>query len=442
MSLFENVKHSITIRMVSIGFIILVLLIPSAMIEGLIRERERTQKSAIDEVSSKWGDIQTVTGPFISVPYRSYYENKRGKVVEEKKYAHFLPERLFVSGQLNPEVRKRGIYEIIVYNTELELKGEFAYPDFTDWDIAPSDILWDEAAVAVGIPDMRGIEQSVQLDWNTTKHVFNPGIESRDIVSSGISTYIPLKNDSSQVFQYKLKLYLKGSKELNFIPLGKETNVVLNSEWANPKFDGAFLPDEREISEKGFHAKWNVLHLNRNYPQKWRENSNNISKSIFGVVLLLPVDQYQKSIRTAKYALMFIVFTFMIFFFVEVFNHRRIHPIQYILVGFALIIFYTLLLSLSEHFGFNISYIVSSLLVASLITFYSASVFQNRLFTMLMGAALVILYGFIYVILQLQDYALLMGSIGLFVVLSVVMVLTRKVDWYSVAQVKTEADSE
>ncbi|GAH21121.1 unnamed protein product, partial [marine sediment metagenome] len=182
-----------------------------------------------------------------------------------------------------------------------------------------------------------------------------------------------------------------------------------------------------------FRAKWNVLYLNRDYPQKWKGNSYNIFNSAFGVKLLMPVDEYQKTMRSVKYAVMFISLTFMIFFFVEVINKKRIHPVQYILVGLALVIFFTLLLSLSEHINFNFAYLIASIATILLITAYSKTIFKSNFLTILMGSVLLILYGFMYTILQLQDYSLLLGSIGLFIVLAVAMYLSRKIDWYSLS---------
>ncbi|MDQ3100495.1 MAG: cell envelope integrity protein CreD, partial [Bacteroidota bacterium] len=181
-----------------------------------------------------------------------------------------------------------------------------------------------------------------------------------------------------------------------------------------------------------FTATWRVLHLNRNYPQAWRSSAFALHESDMGVNLMVPVDQYQKSIRTAKYSTMLISLTFLIFFFVEVLNRRRIHPVQYILVGLALCVFYTLLVALSEHMAFNLAYALAAIGVIGLITAYSTAMFKQRRLTLLLTGILVLLFGFVFTIIQLEDLALLMGSIGLFIVLAIVMYLSRKVDWYSI----------
>lgn len=460
-SVFEKInlkiRNSITIRLLSIGFLVLILLIPTSMIEDLIREREYRRSDVIREVSNKWGGSQTVTGPVLTVPYYVYTkyfdtDDKKEKINKTKAYAHFLPDELNIDGNIAPEIRKRSIYKVILYNTKLNIDGKFTKPDFKKLGVNSRNVLWNEAFVSVGIPDMKGIRDNIKLKWNKNNYDFNPGIESNDVITSGISTKVeiqPTEEDESNDgktasdstkndFHFSFDLNLNGSSFLKFIPIGKETNINLTSNWAHPSFSGASLPDKHEITPEGFTAHWKELHLNRNYPQQWLGNSHNINSSSFGVDLLLAVDEYQKSTRSAKYAIMFISFTFLIFFFIEIRNKKRIHPIQFILVGLALTIFYALLLSLSEHIHFNYAYLIASAAIIVMIGAYSITIFKNGKLTALMTGALILLYGFIFTILQLEDYALLMGSIGLFMVLAVIMYLSRKIDWYAIAKGKKE----
>ncbi|MDO8897207.1 MAG: cell envelope integrity protein CreD, partial [Bacteroidales bacterium] len=259
---------------------------------------------------------------------------------------------------------------------------------------------------------------------------FNPGVLSNDVVESGVHALVNLNPDSTQNIDFSFKLSLKGSQKLYFTPLGKVTDIDITSSWVNPSFNGAFLPDPRDVSEDGFSAQWNVLHLNRNYPQQWAGSSYSVKESSFGVDLLLPVDNYQKTYRTARYAILFIGFTFLVFFFIEVLKKVFIHPVQYILVGIALVVFFTLLLSISEYLRFNHAYIVSAIATLSLVAAYVKAIIKNLRLTGLIVGILFILYSFIYVILQLQDLALLIGSIGVFVILALVMYFSRKIDWY------------
>jgi inner membrane protein len=427
----EKIKASITLKLVAIGILVLVLLIPTTMIESLISERESRHSSAINEVSSKWGNDQTIAGPVLTIPYKKFIKGKDKEIITTIEYAHFLPDEINITGKIFPETRYRGIYKVVVYNAKLQFSGKFHYPEFTDWNIEPQNILWNEAFVSFGIPDMRGIKDSILLQWanNPQPIPFNPGIPIKDLAGSGVSVRVPLNKEVPLTYAFDLNL--NGSKTLNFIPLGKETNIKLDSNWANPSFDGAFLPDKREVTKDGFNATWKILQLNRNYPQQWRGAEYDVSQSQFGVTLLLPVDEYQKSMRSAKYAEMIISLTFLALFFVEIIVKRRIHPFQYILVGLALCVFYTLLLSFSEHIQFNSAYIVAGIATIAAVTLYSKAIFRHGIATAIMGLIMVILYAFIFVVIQLQDYALLLGSIGLFIVLAILMFLSRKINWYS-----------
>ena len=442
-SFFEKannwVKNSITIRLITIGILILLLLIPVTMVRDLIREREYRQKDAIQEISAKWGGEQTITGLVLSVPYyvnSKVYDDKDNsyKLVRTKEYAHFLPDQLIIEGDVSPEMRYRGIYEVIVYNSSLHIKGSLPYPDLKDWKIKNEDIIWDETFVSLGLSDLKGIQDNITVNWNEKGIDLNPGIQTSDVIFNGLSSKIPLnsKDTVKSILNFSLDININGSSSLFFVPLGKSTHVNLNSSWKNPSFGGAFLPDNREISKDGFTANWNVLHQNRSYPQQFLGSTRGINQSAFGVNLFVPVDEYQKSMRSAKYAVMFITLTFLIFFFVQILNKVRIHPIQYIIVGLALCVFYTLLIALSEHISFDASYLISSVSIITMITLYSYSIAKNSRLTKIIGGILTLLYLFIYSILQIQDYALLMGSIGLFVVLGIIMYLSRKIDWYAI----------
>lgn len=432
----KNLKTNIYFKIGAIIIIVVLLLIPTSMIKSLIRERERTQEKAIYEVSSKWGEEQTLTGPFITIPYDRYikqYSKKDStdKIIKVKEYIHLLPTELVVNGNINPERRYRGIYEIVVYNSQLSIAGSFNKMTYTDLDIPIRDIHFDKATLSLGISDLRGIEKQVSIKWNDEKYSFNPGTVTNDIIESGINTQISIQGNDSSAYEFSLNLDLKGSQKLYFVPVGEITDVTITSEWNNPSFNGAFLPDDRDVSETGFSANWNILHLNRNFPQKWTGSNNRTNEAAFGIDLLLPVDSYQKSMRSIKYALLFICFTFIVFFFVEVLKKVFIHPIQYILVGIALVVFYTLLLSISEHLTYNFAFIISALSTLILIVGYVKAILKSNQLTFLIAGILSILYAFIFVIIQLQDYALLIGSIGIFIILALVMYFSRKIDWYN-----------
>lgn len=402
-------------------------MIPNSMIRDIIRERQFTSEEAIREVSAKWGDRQTVAGPVISVPYLTFKEDKDGKKTYYKHWSHFLPDDLYISANVESSERERSIYKVVVYNSKMTISGTFQKPDPAVLSVLPEHFLPNEAIISMGIPDMRGIGEKVKLTFGDTIAEFGPGIATSDVFKEGISVRMPL-TDLEEI-DFSIDLNLRGSQSLCFIPLGRATSVDLKSDWPHPSFNGNFLPDH-DITENGFDASWKVLDLNRNFPQNWKGPRSGMYDSEFGFDLFMPNDHYQQSMRSAKYAIMFISLTFMVFFFMETINKKRIHPIQYILVGLALSIFFVLILSLSEFIGFNAAYGVGALATTLLITIYSSSILTSGKLTAFLFGLLAVMYGFIYTILQLEDTALLVGSIGLFIILATVMIWSRKVDWY------------
>ena len=429
-------KASISIRLLTIGLLILLLLIPVSMVQDLIKERHERQEEAIKEVSDKWGSAQTLLGLVLTVPYTtsSKVYNNDGEMIkriESRAYAHFLPDQLNIEGEILPEMRYRGIYEVTVYRSKMKISGIFSPPKFEDWKIPVADILWEEAYVALGLSDLRGIQEEVTLHWGNDTYGFKPGIESDEVIQKGISTRILIPPSSNKPWDFSLDLSINGSTSLSMVPLGKSTLVELNSSWPSPSFDGTFLPDERTIDQEGFHASWEVLNLNRSYPQSFRGTVQGIYESAFGINLWVPANDYQQTMRAAKYASLFIALTFLLFFFVQLLNGLRIHPVQYVIVGLAICIFYTLLIALSEHLSFGLSYLVSSVTIILMITLFAHSFSKKRKLTQIIGGILILLYAFIYLTIQIEDYALLVGSSGLLFVLAITMYLSRKIDWYA-----------
>ncbi|MCW5212303.1 cell envelope integrity protein CreD [Desulfobulbus sp. TB] len=424
------IRTSATLKIIAIGILVLVLQIPASMISSVMRERESRRNTVVQEINSKWGWSQTVTGPFFTVPFKEYYTDRNKEEKVRIKYFHLLPEQLKITGAVTPHIRYRSLYEAVLYTTRLKISGSFTVPAIEQLTISPENILWDKALFSIGISDMRGIQEQITVTWNGVAHEVTPGLQTKDIASAGVSSLIPLSPTADSA-TFSFQLHLNGSEKISFIPVAEETVVELTSDWPSPSFNGAFLPATRKVDEKGFSASWKVLHLNRNFPQVWQGNRYKVNEAAFGLKLLITADIYQKSIRISKYALMFIVFTFSAFFFTEIINRRRVHPIQYLLIGLAVTLFYVLLLSISEHLNFNIAYLLSAGAITCLITGYSQGILRNKHFTLTVCALLLILYAYLYIVLQLEDYALLMGALGLFAVLSTVMYLTRKVDWYA-----------
>lgn len=441
-------KNAALIKGFFVGFLILILLIPTFMIEALIRERQDRAKEVVAEVSSKWGNSQQLIGPILRIPYYQINKiekvnasnNKEVELTKKLEYAYYLPEKLKITGNITPELRSRGIFDVTVYRSKINFEGKFEDFGAEKLNILPENMLWNEAKVLLTLSDFRGIEEEVILDWDGKKSAFNPGIQL-DITSkenasgyiSGIYTAVPLDINDKKSHNFKFSINLKGSESINFVPVGKTTEVVMSSNWPNPSFVGSFLPDNRSIDNKGFKASWKVLHLNRDFPQQWVSFAPQaLQSSSFGVNLISPNDNYQKSSRSVKYAILIIALTFLAFFFTEIVNQVKMHPFNYILVGLALVIFYTLLISISEYTQFNWAYIVATIMTLALIFWYSKSIFQNKKPATVITSVMLVLYTFIFVIIQLEDTALLIGSIGLFIILAVTMYISRKIDWQSV----------
>ncbi len=429
----QSIRNSVTLKLLGIGFIILLLMIPISMVEKLIWERKSFQDQAHNEITSSWGNQQAVKGLVLTIPYEvtSFIENLSDKTVEEfkqKKYAHFLPEMLNIKGEMKDDHLNRGIYDVLVYESDLSINGHFIQPVYDDWLGDNKKVLWDEAFVSLGISDLRGVQENISMKWNGKDYHFDPGAENSGIITNGVSSLLSINPDTKK-FSFSLDLTLRGSNGLSFIPLGKETNVDVQSTWPHPKFYGAFPTDSKEISDSGFNGKWKVLYLNRPFPQIFEGTPSGIDQSGFGVRLFEPINQYKKAERSAKYAILFIILTFITFFLIQIINSVKIHPIQFVFVGMGLCIFYVLLLSLSEHIGFDWAYLVAAAGIILEITLYVKSILASKKLTWLIFTLLSVLYIFIYTIIQLQDFSLLMGSIGLFLVLGAMMYLSRNIDW-------------
>lgn len=439
---YDWMKNSITFRGIIVGVLVLLLLIPIGMVQDLIHERERRKEEATREISSKWGNAQTIQSIILTVPYvvkRNILVDKEKneyRVSTIEKEAHFLPEQLMVNGTITPNIRYRGIYDVVVYNANLNISGTFMHPDFKNWGYGKDDqreYKWNETKITLGISDLRGVQENVTLDWNGSSYKFKPGTAVKEMAPSGMLTHIKLENSDTSKKEYSFNIHLdfNGSNRLNFIPLGQETNIQITSPWTNPGFDGAFLPDNRKITKDGFEADWKILELNRSIPQKFETPLTNLEESTFSINLILPVDEYQKSMRSSKYASLLIFLTFLAFFFIQLIRKIKIHPFQYLLVGFALCIFYSLLVSISEHLTFNPAYFIASIATITLVVLYVKAMLKDLKLTKIIGLILSVLYIYIFIIIQLEDFALLMGSIGLFASLAVVMYLSRNINWYS-----------
>ncbi len=424
MNFLNKIKNSVTLKIIGILVIVLLLLIPIDSVKSVINERSALQSQVQNEISDKWGYAQVIQGPILSVPYRALINQGTKDEEYEKRVLHILPEFLDISTDLNALKRSRGIYNSIVYESDVYLSGEFQITDeiFT---VDSSDILWEESIITVGLSDLRGIKNQVEILIDGQKYPIQPGLSFGPDFGSGFHFKV-----GRSLQNFKLDLKINGSDSLKFIPLGKTTQVVAKGNWPHPGFNGNFLPGNREVKDDGFTAEWKVHDINRNYSQIWNGYTPKTYGSAFGFQLVDGVDSYHKSTRALKYAFMILSLIFTVFFFFELLKKLRIHPAQYTIVGISIVVFYTLLIALSEHMLFGIAYIISALGIIAINTFYFKAIVkswaQTSIFTVVLFAAL----GFIYILLNLEQYSLLVGSIGLFLITGTVMFLTRNVNWY------------
>jgi inner membrane protein len=430
--------------------LILVMLIPLAMITGVLNERLARRNEAVADITSAWGKDQQIIGPVLCVPYqyrikvvRDIPVTPEGKVerreVEEIETANafFLPETLNITGDVRTEMRHRGIYEAAVFRGQLTLSGKFGVPDFAALKIDPKDAQWRDAFVTIAVSDLRGTREGLVLDWGGAKRPLLPGSQLPGY-TTGATASLSADQPITGPMQFAIALDFNGSGGLFFAPFGIQNEAKLKSNWPDPGFRGAFLPVERSIRVDGFDASWKVSYYGRDYPQQWTSRKGNerfttmsVSNSLFGVYFVSVLDAYRYVERSIKYGVLFFVLVFTTFFLFEMTARQKIHPFQYLMVGAALCIFYLLLLSVSEFIGFSWAYLIAAVASTLLITWYCRHFLGGGARTLMIGAGLAGVYTFLYITLRQQDYALLMGAIELYILLTNVIFVTRGFDWYS-----------
>ncbi len=425
-------RNRILIKGLLVGFLILLMLVPGILVSDLVKERQQRQADVVQEVSSKWAGPQTISGPILMLPYKEYGKTTDGKMTEAIKMAYILPDEVHIDGDMQAKEKKRSLYSVMLYQSGLKLSGRFGTLPLAALQIAPESVMWQDARLLMGIGDVRGISDQVQLEWNGNKQLLDERITDHGMFAEGFSA--PVTVNAQTPIAFSINLSLRGSGNLYFTPTAKTTDVTISANWNAPAFDGHYLPSDSEITGKSFKAHWKVLPYARPYPQYWKNGVQNLSSGSFGVRLIQPVDGYAKTNRSVKYAILFIALTFTFFFFLEILQKRQVHPLQYILVGIALTIFYALLLSISEYTGFNIAYLIASTATISLIGMYAWSMFKSGKTAIGFTFALSALYGYIFILIQSEDYALLFGSIGLFVIIAIIMYYSRKIDWYGITR--------
>ncbi len=436
-------SYSVTAKLIFIGFLLIILLIPQVWVSGLIGERQQLQQETISEITRNWGAGQEFGGPVLVVPY-TYYEKSQADGKETLKAVssnlYLLPEMLEVTGEIHPEVRYRSIYEAVVYNSNLKVKGRFGGIELKKSGIIAENLQWERARVILGISDLKGLRNSPEFVLDNEKYPVEMDTYNTSLFENNLMAIPDFSKLTSGQHEFSFGLDLRGSDVIRIKPLGKANEVTLRGNWSDPKFEGDYLPEKREVAVDKFEASWSVPYFNRNIPQQWLAAGTELKNSIeaipdqdgpdfLGVKFLLPVDNYQKTTRTVKYALLVIGLTFVSLFFTEILVRRRIHPIQYMLIGAAMTIYYTLLLSLSEYLGFSAAYGIASVSTILLIAAFVKAILKSSRTAGLFAAILSVFYLFIFVIMQLQTLSLLIGSIGLFVIVALLMYFSNKVNW-------------
>ena len=426
--------------------LIVLLHVPIGLSHSVLKERQGYQAQATDAIAAVWGRQQVVTGPVLIVPYVYRTQAIRPKVVNGKvaqveetvlspATAYFLPEALAVDGEVLPEVRRRGIYETVVFSTKLTLRGHFQ-PDFVATGIEAERIDWAKARIGFGISDLHGVRSVALVKLGDAD-------ESSFETSDGVPDAFPLSAKFANVGagirrDFALQISLQGSERLEIVPVGKVTSAQLRSAWPDPSFVGASLPTRREVSAGGFNAEWQTSHFSRGFPQSWSDRVTGIGEmlskmnaSSFGVKFAQPVEGYSMVERSLKYAVLFFVLIFTVFFLFETTAGLRIHPFQYTLVGAALCLFFIAFLALSEFWPTGRAYGAASAACTGMIALYAWSFLKTGWWTVIIGSGLGATYGYLYFVLKSQDYALLAGTVALFAALALLMYFTRRINWFA-----------
>lgn len=422
-----------TVKIVLILALVLLFLIPVGLIKNLIYDRKSYQQEALQSITEPLGGEAEIQGLVIAVPYKFHRESFDSKgavrIETETKYAIFAPDSYNLDFDVAPYYLSRGIFRVPVFNGSIDVKAEFADFDFSYFDIAQNDVIEKDAVLILGFSNTKSLTAQPKLNVNGQNLSLSP-IKYDSISPFNASVYYRLSEvDLSKKLSLAGKIDFQGGENIRIRPLASDNCISMKSEWASPSFSGGWLPKERELSEKGFSAVWNIAGLSTVYPKSWLAEKKFEPESL-KVSFIEPVNNYKKTERSVKYALLFLIIPFIALLISEIFSKIKIHPVQYCLIGFADVIFYLLLLSISEHISFDLTYLICAICVCLSTLFYASAIFKKLKWGGLLSGVQFISYVFLYGTLQAEDYALLIGSIGLFIVVVLLMFITRKIDWY------------
>jgi inner membrane protein len=439
----NKTKQVSKLKSVQLGLVLMLalfLLIPLGYVQKLTYERQERQNTVKNEISSIWGEKVLFYGPILKVPFIKEYKKKKKnelgeayyEIDQQTHYAYILPEDYNVKGTVDASKKHRGLYDAVVFKSDFSLEGEFNLENYKDFNVPRNQFKWDKAQIILKTSNLKSMTENVQVRLDDNTYDFQPYYNDESYYIQSLTTKeFGLKDSVNQQnnIRFDIKLSYNGSESVEMVPIGKTSSFEISSNWKDPSFNGNYLPIDKVITEKGFSANWKILHYNRPFSQTFASALPNLSKYGFGLEFMVSVDQYQQNERTAKYGILVIGLTFLTFFMIQVINKLSIHIIEYVFIGIAMVLFYTLLLSITEHSTFSIAYLVSSTATIALISIYSFSLLKKVKLLFFIMATMSLLYAYIFVIIQMESYALLSGSIGLFVILSIVMYFSRKIEW-------------
>jgi inner membrane protein len=452
-SVFRKFTRGYTFKALMLIALVLLLLIPLGMIRSLVNERGRTAGEAESDIMEAWGKELIQAGPVITIPgvrtgeiiTRSEKEGEKAEIVKTPFTLVISPRRLNIEGAFKTEVRRRGIFSVPLFSGTLVLSGSFD-PSAAIAGLLPQEsITAAQAELVIALSGQKGIRKINISKWGNEELFFQPGNRGHNLFISqgrpygtqkagggGINAALPRLEEGAET-DFTISIEIQGGRLIRVLPMAQDTHVRIASDWPSPSFQGAFLPNESTIGEAGFSASWDISYLSRDIPlflKKYDQDNYGYDESLFGVNFFRNIDTYALNTRAVKYAVLFLIVPFLTLFLLEIFTKRRIHPVPYLLSGIGNAVFYLLLLSLSEQIPFYAAYLIAALAVTILLTLYSRSLLPSWNKSWYMGLVVTLSYILLYAVLNAESYALLIGSVGTFFVIALVMFLTRRLEWY------------
>jgi inner membrane protein len=431
---FPNITSSGGFKIAMLIILILLLLIPITMIRSLVIERSHRAADAERSIMEAWGSEFELYGPIIRIPIIE------GVHRTTNKFLWITPKEVNIQADFSAEKKRRGIFSVALFSGDVSLTGSFTFERVRGELKESQELYPQQAEIIIGLTNPKSLRKIIKADWNGSELFFRPGNRNFSfnyLSSNGINASSPFDMEGENTFD--IQISIQGGKSLRTLPIGELTRTSVRSDWPSPSFQGASLPITYTLSESGFEAEWEVSYLSRSIPLFWvtgergeydsYDGRANLQDELFGVNFFKPLDHYALNERAVKYAILFLIIPFLTLFFLEVFSQKSIHPVQYLLSGLANVIFYLLLLSISEHFSFSVAYLIAAVALTAMMSLYARSLLESWAGSVYMGIVMASLYLILYLTLNAEDWALLIGSIVAFLICGVVMFLTRKLDW-------------